>query len=288
MSKPESQADTGTRFEALWAELKLLLEWHKGFAFYLVFGDDSRVAMRLRQRVEDFSMLRTMQLQWLRPEHPQDLVAKVLAAVLPSGAEHIYVERHAPVWLELTKAPNDPTWQRARQAVLSALNKRRGALERDCPRPLFLHLPEAMAPEIVTWAPDLWSVRQYIALLPSDPPAVSLILGSDAKLEQNLQRLGDVAATERAQGHLEIALDAAREHLELSRSRVVLRGETPQALRELSVSLHNLGRIESDCGRLDAAREAFSESLALHRCLVSVLGETPQSLLNLAQSIQAH
>ena len=40
-------------FEAIWAEIQLLLEWQHDFGFYLVLSDDPRSARQLRQRVED-------------------------------------------------------------------------------------------------------------------------------------------------------------------------------------------------------------------------------------------
>ena len=36
-------------FEAIWAEIQLLLEWQHGFGFYLVLSDDPRSARQLRQ-----------------------------------------------------------------------------------------------------------------------------------------------------------------------------------------------------------------------------------------------
>ena len=38
-------------------------------------------------------------------------------------------------------------------------------------------------------------------------------------------------------------------------------GDTPQALRDLSVSLNNVGQIEGDLGDLEAVRTAWRESL---------------------------
>ena len=74
------EADASQRFEAVWAELKLLLEWREGFAFYIVLGDDQRVSTRLRQRVEDFTRSRTRPLQWVKPEYCDSLVYTVLCA----------------------------------------------------------------------------------------------------------------------------------------------------------------------------------------------------------------
>ena len=162
-----SEAEANESFESIWAELRLRLEWHKDFGFYLVFGDDQRVSTLLRQRIEDFTQLRTRKLQWVKPENVQNAVDEVLQAAFPTGENKHYQDWQAPLWIELTAGPDNPEWHSVRQQALAALNRRRSALERDCNRPLLLQLPLAMAPEIVTWAPDLWSVRQYIAILPS-------------------------------------------------------------------------------------------------------------------------
>jgi hypothetical protein len=165
-----SETEAGPGFESLWSELRLLLDWQRGFGFYMILGDDHRASRRLRQRIEDATQLRTQKLQCVRPEKPEEAVEMVLRAAFPTGKAKHYQDWHAPLWIELTAGPGDPEWHMVRQHVLAALNRRRSALERDCTRPLLLQLPLAMAPEIVTWAPDLWSVRQYIAVLPSEAP----------------------------------------------------------------------------------------------------------------------
>ena len=241
------EADASQRFEAVWAELKLLLEWRQGFAFYIVLGDDQRVSTRLRQRVEDFTLSRTQPLQWVKPEHCETLVETVLSAVLPptqDGQPH--ADSHAPVWLELTTAPDDPHWNTARQQVLAALNQRRSRLEQQCPRPLFLQLPLKMAPDIVVWAPDLWSIREYIALLPSDAPRHA---GSADELRDLSISLDNVGQTERDSGRLDAALAAFRESLEICRRLRQTLGDTPQVLRDLSISLNKEERGEGKEGR---------------------------------------
>ena len=76
-------------------------------------------------------------------------------------------------------------------------------------------------------------------------------------------RSNNVGRTERDLGNLEAARTAYRESLELRRRLREALGDTPQALRDLSVSLNNVGRIERDLGNLEAARTAYRESLEL-------------------------
>ena len=62
-------------------------------------------------------------------------------------------------------------------------------------------------------------------------------------------------------------------------------GDSPQVLRDLSVSLNNLGDVERQSGRLEAARAAYNESLELRRQLQTTLGGSPQVLRDLSVSL---
>ena len=141
-----SESGVAEDFESIWAEIKLLIEWQRGFGFYLVFSDDDRVSKRLRQRVEDTTRVRTHLLQWVRPEDPATAVDQVLHAAFPEGTDRRFRDRHAPLWIELTAGPGRAEWEKVRREALAALNRRRSALEKECLRPLFLQLPAAMAP----------------------------------------------------------------------------------------------------------------------------------------------
>jgi tetratricopeptide (TPR) repeat protein len=59
-------------------------------------------------------------------------------------------------------------------------------------------------------------------------------------------------------------------------------GDTPQALRDLSTALNNIGRVEGDLGDLEAARSAYRESLELCRRLREAVGDMPQALRDLS------
>lgn len=107
-------------------------------------------------------------MPWVRPTRPAIAVDDVLHAAFPQGADKRFRDWRAPLWIELTAGPGRAEWEKVRREALAALNRRRSALEKECPRPLFPLLPVAMAPEIVTWAPDLWSIRQYVAILPGE------------------------------------------------------------------------------------------------------------------------
>ena len=76
-------------------------------------------------------------------------------------------------------------------------------------------------------------------------------------------------------GNLEAARAAYRESLELSRQLRESLGDTPQALRDLSVSLDNVGGVEADLGNLEAARAAAAECLELSRRLLVAYPDYP-------------
>ena len=76
-----------------------------------------------------------------------------------------------------------------------------------------------------------------------------------------------------------------QESLALDRRLVDAYGETPQALRDLSVSLDRLGDVQRETGEVAAATAAYEESLALRRRLVDAYGETPQALRDLSISL---
>ncbi len=245
------QATSDQSFESIWAELKQLLEWQQGFALYFVLGDDQRVSKRLRERVQDFTATRTRGLQWVKPEQAETVVLVTLEAVFPTGGgQAVLADLHAPIWLELTTAPGDPAWALARRKTLAALNQRRGQLERECLRPLFVQVPVTMAPELVVWAPDLWSIREYIAILPTDTLRHGEPPEALRDLSISLDSLGDA---ERAGGRLEAALTAYRESLELSRQLRAVLGDTPQVLRDVSVSLDSLAAVTRGLGDSDAS-----------------------------------
>ena len=84
-------------------------------------------------------------------------------------------------------------------------------------------------------------------------------------------------------------LTRARDYLflnsALSRRLVERYGETPEALRDLSVSLERVGDVRRASGDVAAAAAAYEESLGLSRRLAERYGETPESLRDLSLSL---
>ncbi len=62
-------------------------------------------------------------------------------------------------------------------------------------------------------------------------------------------------------------------------------GDTPEVLRDLSVSLDKVGDATRARGRLEEAERAYAESLAVRRVLRQRLGDTPEVLRDLSVSL---
>jgi tetratricopeptide (TPR) repeat protein len=63
-------------------------------------------------------------------------------------------------------------------------------------------------------------------------------------------------------------------------------GETPESLRDLSVSLDNVAGTHQAQGDWSGAQSLYQESLQIRRQLVERLGETPESLRDLSVSLE--
>ena len=289
-------------FEKIWREIKQLLEWNQGFGFYLVFGEEQRPLDELRQRVQDATRLQSKTLQLIRPLEPTTAEEEVLTAILSPAP--LFTDYASPIWLDLTMGPEDKPWQTVRQRVLAALNRQRSRLEIECQRPLFVSLPVTMAAEVVTWAPDLWSIRQYIALLPNtalpstntesykvDKPEEAGILSPElqqltpARLRRKMIELGNNGKKALENRHIDIALIHFRQAWQIATYLYQLIGATPQALRDLSISLDKVADCQKESGQLPLALSHYQQSLELRQELRQQLGDTPQALRDLAISL---
>ena len=274
--------------ERIWQNLRPHLEWAQGFALAFLFAGHPQPVQFLRQRLEESLQLRTLRLTVLEePSSPAELL-RVVEQILAIRAD----PGRGPLWVELWRGTDEEGWPAARRQALHRLNERRTLLERDVGLPIVLILPQAERGRVYIDAPDLWAVRCFTADLPAPDPPVKVsgtapseeyapAVGappSPAELEwaRLLDRTKDrtrldlrdaFAAFESAieRGDLTAARATAYQTLDLSRERPKTDAETPQALRDLSISLDNVGRVEGDLGNLEAARTAYRESLELRR-----------------------
>jgi tetratricopeptide (TPR) repeat protein len=297
--------------ETVWRDLQHHLDWADGFALILLFTRHPGPVATLRERVADGLKLRTQKLRILAPASPEEIRAL---------ATEILATKRAPdrgsLWVELWRNPSDPDWQSARRWLLHRLNERRFLLERDLGASLILILPAEARGQFYVEAPDLWTIRSFTAELAApttrparqtreefQAPSVPGSLESPAELEwarlrRNSARHADAdprrlnpadgfAAFEAAmeRGALQAARSIAGDVLDHCRSIRKVQGDTPQALRDLSIALDNVGHVERDLGDLTAARDAYRESLDIRRQLWQALGDTPQVLRDLSISL---
>ena len=112
--------------------------------------------------------------------------------------------------------------------------------------------------------------------------AVAVLRGQSGGEHLLADALSSSSRAARADNDISVALECLEESLALDRRLLDAYGETPQALRDLSVSLDRLGDARRDSGVLPDAVVAYEESLSLGRRLLEVYGETPQALRDLS------
>jgi tetratricopeptide (TPR) repeat protein len=86
-------------------------------------------------------------------------------------------------------------------------------------------------------------------------------------------------------GRLDETLATARLFVEYARRLLEAYGESPQALRDISVSLDNLGEALKQEGDAEKAKAAYKESLLIRRRLLEAYGESPQALRDISVSL---
>ncbi|HDZ9286274.1 TPA: tetratricopeptide repeat protein, partial [Vibrio cholerae] len=301
-------------FEAIWAELKLTLEWHHDFSLFFVFVADTKASLALKQRLDDYMRSHSKALRRINPHKVEELPKNVINRIF-----HENTNSSSAIWLDLTEQDNDGIWDEFRAKTLATLNKRRSQLEKTIKSPLFIELPFACAAHIVTWAPDLWSVRQQTIELPAqfllnntqpvfdDNVYEQSSILSCAQLEGALSQARDLveqrkqgrSAKEKRQYSIALgrlgdllcevnqyaeAKTAYAQSLAIDQQLHTSLGDSPQVLRDLSVSFNKLGDIEQQLGDLHAAKAAYTQSLAIRQQLHSSLGDSPPVLRDLSVS----
>ena len=156
-----------------------------------------------------------------------------------------------------------------------------------------------------------WRAREVLDALPEDPSPLAVtfrgliraeiggllddVVTVEVNLKAVLETLADFPAPLRSQvadavldiamtfGAVDVAEPAARELERLARGLEELLG-TPEARRDLSVSLDNVGRVAEVRGEWGVAEAAYRESLGLARGLEELLG-TPEARRDLSVSL---
>ena len=298
--------------EDAWLRFKQHLEWCDGFALVFFFSDRPQVSDLFRERLAAIHRARITGLSLQRPQSPTDLVERLLPALV--RRQHHRDALDAPLWLDL-RGLASADWHAARNRFLTLLNAQREPLRDALPRPLILELERDQKAEVRNLVPDLWAIRHLVVETgpwladgpperttpPTHPPTPEPFPLSEAELGEVLewQRLRDREATDRGAllaahraikallhtGRLAEGHETARWMLTTARTRSDAADESPEALRDLSVSLNKVGDIERALGRFEPARAAFDESLQIRRQLLKRLGESPEALRDLSVSL---
>ena len=290
--------------EDAWRRLLGHLRWTEDFALFVLFSDQDRTLLALRERVAALARAHVTQLGIFAWEQPEDLVERLLPRLLlPHELERAL---EGPLWVDVSAhaSERDAAWRQARRTFLARLNERREQLKAAHPRPLILIWPARERGTFRELAPDLYAIR-ILALDVGDwaeveathqPTPLAATPPGPFPLGAEGERLVDEWTRVRLQADPG-ALRAGRRAFDelMSAGRLVEASEVAEATlglartlgdaRDLSISLDNVGHAMEAQGRWSDAAANYQESLALSRALVARLGETPESLRDLSISI---
>ncbi|MFA5016477.1 MAG: tetratricopeptide repeat protein [Methylobacter sp.] len=300
--------------EEQWQELSRHVEWAERFSLIVLFVEDALLAENFKQRLQSQLQGRVSKLHVFRPLHSETLTQDIFRELQHALIPHAVV----PCWLELHDH-RSPEWQKALDNFFARFNERRDLIRRDFPRPFIILLPLAYKSRLREIAPDLWSIRSHTDELRPVKAAPGLHLNhdriADYKKEQPLEvneralsspeirewervRHTDIADSELllVAGHAfdaafylgqwSLAETLAQQLIILSHSIIKDKGETASTLRELSLALLCLGRIEEAIGHYEEAYQAYIECLQIRRELQAKLGSTPEILRDLSISLE--
>ena len=296
--------------EQAWSEFLRHAEWPDGFALIFLFSSVPAVINCFRDRLTQVFRTAVSTVQIIAPASADRLAEEVLTAI--RDPEERYESMHAPLWIEAYMGL-ESEWQNARGAMLARINEYRDIMRSRLHRPVIIVLPGGFRRRVQEIAPDLWSVRNHsndldeIKSLHTDTGA-DVIAGPDREeppqrlrsaetLLAEWNRLGSdavgtdviVAGWRATDAALSLArpeqgYSIAKKVLDLARQKAS-KEASQTTLRDLSVSLDNVGDTARRMGNLGEAEAAYGESLKIRRDLVERYGATPESLRDLSVSL---
>ena len=296
--------------EAQWLRLLQHLRWTDHFNLIFIFSRHPGVIALFKKRLEDAYRLRVSGLVSLSLQAPSDLLDSVLPLALNINRFQANPIA-APLWLDLTSIQGEHDWQRGRSDFYRRLNENREELRRHL-RPVTLILPYDERSLLRELAPDLWAIRDMTletgnwfeskdeAILETGPVPAAMVVkpltdGEDQVIRewQRVQGRVDRGVLRAGNRALDLYLANGRRadagmvaERMVAISRLLHKQEnTPESLRDLSVSLNRVGDMAKLSGEVDEAKGYFKESLELRRQIVSRIGETPESLRDLSVSL---
>ena len=306
--------------EKYWQELRHHIEWTQGFGLYFYFTDNTKLLNFLKERLQQFLMGQTTRLQTIT-YHGEDShwVESTLEKLLSRDAKWKIL--HAPVWLDLNQKGSSKTTQKTKEDYLNLLlrlNERRDSLRKHYHSHIILSFPLSFQADCRLAAPDLWSVRNFSETIMAENKQVSAsdttpkttsntIKENTSSLSKKYQQtiinewerlethtttnnIGVLRTSQRAVlaylklGEINKAFITAAQSVEIAKNLLTI-PPSPESLRDLSVSLDNVGNVAQQQGRWNDAHENYKESLDIRRRLSEMLGETPESLRDLSVSL---
>ncbi|MCP4114227.1 MAG: tetratricopeptide repeat protein [Desulfobacteraceae bacterium] len=296
--------------EQAWLRLKLHLEWCDHFALVFIFTAHPGVVNCFRERLANIYRARVTRLVITDPDTPEDLFNTLLPKLLHPPVHQQCLKK--PYWIDLSGKRGEG-WTKARLSFLTRLNEQREPLRKALNSPLVLVLPLEERPRIKQLIPDLWAIRDFSMETGSwsslegdhsqapakEPVKVHTLSPFDTSLVQEWERLkkkntldrGFFLAAQRAldvclsSGQHRLAVRIAESQRESAKNRLQQTGETRESLRDLSVSLNNVGNTAKALGEWEKAQALFEESLEIRRRILGQIGETPESLRDLSVSL---
>ncbi|MDM8546378.1 tetratricopeptide repeat protein, partial [Candidatus Venteria ishoeyi] len=304
--------------EAEWQRLKTHLAWSEGFLLGFIFSAHPQVLEIFRERLSQIYRARITRLQEWQVAEPGRMADFIPRLLHPGQREQAL--KDSPIWLDLSRldSAEETDWREARHKFLAHLNEQREPLRQCQQRPLILILPASERAEIKMLAPDLWAIRSFCLdtenwlqtlvepAAPNNTPQGKFplseheqqLLNEWERLSrqqriswwQKLSKTAPPPSKDRLYAgfsafnalynkrYLQEAADVATACLELAR-------QNPEALRDLSVSLDNVGKTAQRQGREEDARAAFEESLDIRRQILARIGEIPEALRDLSVSL---
>ena len=300
-----------------WRRLQPHFQLSDYFILGFIFSDNGAVNNLLHDRLAELYRAHISGLQPLLAKSPQALLEEILPLLVRGNVKHQALQ--APIWLDLSALAPTPAWRQARLDLLARLNERREQMRKHLTVPLVLVLPLAEKRQIRELVPDLWAIRNFavdvddwLELLPTaehlpaleSEPTNSTTISPPSALTtafvREWQRLRQIGSTERGvllaagrainallrEGNYGKAEAIAEAALAISRSRLQSLGETPEALRDLFISLLQLGDAAHAQSEWQRSKELYLESWALGHKLLKLLGETPETLRGLAVALE--
>ncbi len=258
----------------------------EGFSLYLVVTPYAKHLTAVRQAAIDGGVaagevFNPYRISGAGPGLADEWPAAAVEQMLRTGT----TAAPGPLWLDLTAAPgptigsergrDDDGWA----AVFHALNLGRNTVAKQLNRPLVVILPHRLSQLLAAEAPDLWSVRSAVVVLPADLAAPAGVV----ELPQVLVELPAASADE---------LDTALAQVELARTRLAQDQAEVHVIALASAQGVAAGRL-LEAGRKDEALGLAAESVELWRGLRTqrpsrFATELAESLRRRAELLESH